>query len=51
MKSVMAHHVLGIRKHSGVFTCSRCGIHGTYNSKRPRPVLCRDCREIERGVA
>ena len=50
MKTIYATLVPARRTRSGVFTCARCGIHGVYNSKRPRPTLCKDCRELG-GVA
>jgi hypothetical protein len=50
MNTIYATLVPARRTRSGEFTCARCGWLGTYNSKRGRPVYCRDCREL-RGVA
>ena len=50
MNTIYATRVPARRARSGEYMCARCGWLGTYNSKRPRPVYCRDCREL-RGVA
>jgi len=44
--SVMATRVPARRTRPGQYQCARCGLDGTYHSKRPRPVYCRDCREL-----
>jgi len=49
MNTIYATRVPARRARSDQFTCARCGL-GTFNSKRPRPVYRRDCREL-RGVA
>ena len=51
MKTIYATHVPARRPRPGVFYCQRCGREGVYNSKRPRPTFCADCRGLWVGVA
>jgi len=50
VNTIYATRVPARRPRPGEYQCLRCGLTGTFNSKRPRPVYCRDCREL-RGVA
>jgi len=31
----------------GTYQCQRCGREATFHSRRPKPAMCRDCREVE----
>lgn len=33
----------------GTYCCSRCGREATYATRRPKPAMCRDCRDVTEG--